>query len=218
MPDFSAKSHWRKVYTEKAAAAVSWYQSVPRQSLLLIDAAAAERDATPEGAFRIIDIGAGASTLVDHLVRRPNTEICAVDIAPEALALARARIAVELAPRIHWLEGDVALPLEGVAPGWADVWHDRAVFHFLTAPPQRLAYAQNLARILKQGGTAIIATFAPDGPERCSGLPVCRHDAESIAAEVCRSGRAFTLIGAAREEHLTPWGSVQPFVYAVLRG
>lgn len=218
MPDESTKAHWRKVYSEKPATEVSWYQQVPRRSLALIERAAAERGTDAGGPLRIVDIGAGASTLAEHLVLRSNTEICAVDLAPEALALARARVAVNVAPRIRWLEGDATQPLEGIAPGWADIWHDRAVFHFLTSPQDRLAYARNLSRILKPGGTAIVATFAPDGPARCSGLPVCRHDAESIVAEVSRCGRAFTLIGAEREEHLTPWGSVQPFLYAVMRG
>jgi ubiquinone/menaquinone biosynthesis C-methylase UbiE len=214
--DRAAQSHWQRVYTEKTPTGVSWYQPVPERSLSLIETVGTRCEAP--GPLRVIDVGGGASTLVDSLLQRIETQVCVVDIAAAALEHARARIGPELAARVRWVETDVTGPMDGVADGWADVWHDRAVFHFLTSPQERLAYARSLVRVLKPGGAVIIATFAPDGPERCSGLAVQRYDAASIAAELSVAGRAFTLVDSQREEHTTPWGSVQRFVYAVLRG
>ncbi|MBL9140883.1 MAG: class I SAM-dependent methyltransferase [Phycisphaerae bacterium] len=202
------QSHWQRVYLDKAPTAVSWYQAVPTRSLALIDAAAPST---------VVDVGGGASTLVDHLIARPGVQVCVVDIAAAALELDRARLGAHASARVRWIEADATGPLAQLADAWADVWHDRAVFHFLATPEQRLAYARNVARVLKPGGTAIVAAFAPDGPEKCSGLPVCRHDAASIAAELSRSGRAFAVAQSQREEHVTPWGAVQAFEYAVLR-
>lgn len=222
MPDPTTRQHWLKVYADKDPTAVSWYQPVPDRSLSLISAAAASAahrtGADSTGPFRIIDIGGGASTLVDHLSPQPGVEVCVVDVAAAALAHAKNRLGAEGASRVRFVEADITGPLESIADHWADLWHDRAVFHFLTMPDARLAYAQNLARVLAPGGTAIIATFAPDGPEKCSGLPVCRHDGASIAAELSRSGRVFTLVSEQREDHVTPWGSTQRFVYATLKG
>lgn len=210
------QTHWQRVYAEKSPTAVSWYQAVPVMSLALIESAAAQ--CAVAGPLRVIDVGGGASTLVDHLLRRAETEVCVVDIAAAALEHARLRLGAEAAARVRWIESDVTGPMDAVADGWADVWHDRAVIHFLTTAEARLNYARNLARVLRPGGTAIIAAFAPDGPEKCSGLTVQRHDAASIVAELSSAGRAFTLVEEQREEHTTPWGSKQRFVYAVLRG
>jgi ubiquinone/menaquinone biosynthesis C-methylase UbiE len=219
--DLAAQAHWQKVYTDKSPTAVSWFQHVPERSLTLIDSAisstAPDGNREPGQPLRILDMGGGASTLVDHLLQRPDIEVCVIDIAARALALARSRLGDEAASQVRWIHADATGPLAEVPDAWADIWHDRAVFHFLITPEARLAYARNLARIVKPGGSAIIATFAPDGPEKCSGLPVCRHDAPSIAAEISRSGREFTLVEHHREEHVTPWGSVQSFVYASLR-
>lgn len=225
----ASREHWQGAYTTKGPTAVSWYQAVPERSLALIRAAArafatsvagktSDADTASLGATRVIDVGGGASTLVDHLAAETGVEVCVVDLAAAALEHARARLSPAAAARVRFVEADVTGPLAEIETGWADVWHDRAVFHFLTTPEARLAYARNLARVLSPGGTAIIATFAPDGPEKCSGLAVCRHDGASIAAELSRSGRAFTLMAEQREEHATPWGSVQQFVYAVLKG
>lgn len=208
--------HWQRVYTEKTPTAVSWYQAVPAVSLALIESIGAERSAA--GPLRVVDVGGGASTLVDCLLKRAETEVCVVDIASAALEHAQLRLGAESAARVRWVETDATGPMDMVESGWADVWHDRAVFHFLTTAEARLNYARNLARVLKPGGTAIVAAFAPDGPEKCSGLSVQRHDASSIAAELSGAGRAFTLATEQREEHTTPWGSVQRFVYAVLVG
>lgn len=218
MTSYGDRLHWQRVYAEKTPESVSWYQPMPSMSLGLIEAAAGRGE--PVETARIVDIGGGASTLVDCLLRMPCAEICVVDIAARAMEHARERLKAEGidASRVRWVEADATGPLSEIGDAWADVWHDRAVFHFLTAPDARLAYARNFARVLKPGGTAVIAAFAPDGPERCSGLPVCRHDAATIAVECSRAGRAFTVIGEHREEHATPWGSVQRFIYAVLKG
>lgn len=210
-PDAHSPSaaHWNRVYTEKSPTAVSWYQPAPTLSLELIDAAA-------RPPLTVLDAGGGASALVDRLVARPDVQVIVIDIAARAFDHARSRLGAP-ADRVRWIEADITGPLSGLADTSVDIWHDRAVFHFLTTPEARLAYMRNLARILRPHGTAIIATFAPDGPEKCSGLPVCRHDAASIVAEAQRSGRPFELMDSRREQHTTPWGSLQSFVYAVLR-
>lgn len=202
----SASDHWQRVYSEKPPDQVSWYQPVPAISLELIG----------DASGILIDIGGGASSLVDHLIDRPGVKVVVVDIAARALEHARARLGTK-ADRAGWIVSDVTGPLAELKSASVDVWHDRAVFHFLTTPEARLAYAKNLARILRPGGRAIIATFGPDGPERCSGLPVTRHDPDSVAAEMRRSGLDFTLIDSRCESHTTPWGSTQRFSYAVLR-
>lgn len=188
--------HWDKVWQEKAPDAVSWAQDAPGQSLALIDAHAS--------VGRAIDIGAGASTLADALLAR-GYEVTALDISGDALAHIRDR----LGDRIQYHVGDARHPPAGPF----DLWHDRAVFHFLAAPADQAAYMQAMADRVRPGGIAILATFAPDGPETCSGLPVARHDADSLSA----MAQGFTRIAEAREVHTTPWGAPQPFTYVVLR-
>lgn len=223
-PALNPQAHWQKVYAEKAATGMSWYQEVPTRSLKLIESFGKGREVGGvKQPMRVIDVGGGASTLADHLLKLENVEVCVVDIAAKASELSRERLGADGAAheqkgRLRWVEADVTGPMEAIADGWADVWHDRAVFHFLMSKPERLAYALNLARVVRPGGTAIIAGFSPDGPERCSGLPVQRRDAAAIAAEVSVAGRAFKLIDSHKEEHKTPWGTVQAFVYAVLQG
>lgn len=207
------REHWDQVWTTKPPTGVSWYQDVPRRSLALIREAIAER--TAQEAWRVIDVGGGASALVDHLVAEDRVEVCVVDIAAAALEHTRARLG-DRAGRARLVAADITRPLEEIEAGWADIWHDRAVFHFLTTPEARGAYAANVARVLKPGGAAIIATFALDGPEKCSGLPVCRHDGASIVRELNAGGAAVRLLDEQREEHSTPWGSRQMFTYAVL--
>ncbi|MGH7132668.1 MAG: methyltransferase [Phycisphaerales bacterium] len=212
-----AKQHWERVYAEKATTAVSWYQVVPARSLVLIGEAVARVGASGRRA-RVIDVGGGASTLVDHLVERlgGDLEVCVMDIAGAALAAARARLG-EKAGRTRWVESDVTGAMAEIEDGWADVWHDRAVFHFLTSVEQRRAYAANLQRVLAPGGVVVIAGFAPDGPLKCSGLEVARHDGESIRRELEAGGLACVLEKEEREDHTTPWGAAQRFVYGVLR-
>ena len=191
------QSHWQQVYATKATDAVSWYRPHLDRSLAFIDALGLDRDAP------ILDVGAGASTLVDDLLARGFRELTLNDLADTALALARQRLASSpLALNVRYRVGDITtldLPDAHFA-----LWHDRAVFHFLTEPAQRAAYVTQAARTLRPGGHLLIATFAADGPERCSGLPVQRYDADTLAAEFAPH---FTRIGDAREQHPTPFGT-----------
>lgn len=194
--------HWEDVYARKAATEVSWYEPVAERSLAFIESAAPERSAS------IIDVGGGASTLVDALVGRGYNDVTVLDIAEAALAQARKRLTPS-AP-VTWIAADVTV--------WApsrrwQVWHDRAVFHFLVERAQQDAYIAALTSATASGSTVIMATFALDGPERCSGLPVQRYSAQSLAA---RLGGDYRLIAEDRERHRTPTGSHQSFCWAVL--
>ena len=197
------REHWEKVYREKAPDAVSWHRAHLDVSLELLQHAGL----APES--RVIDVGGGASTLVDDLLVRGVGDITVLDLAQSALDAARHRLD---SPAITWLCADVTnaeLPAEHYSH-----WHDRAVLHFLTEPGQVAAYARQAARALAPGGHAVIGGFAPDGPERCSGLPVARRTAAQVAAAM---GPAFSLVLARREQHHTPWQSTQSFEYALLR-
>jgi SAM-dependent methyltransferase len=201
----SQRSHWERVYRTKAPSELSWFQLEARPSLELI------RLAAPAPGARIIDIGGGASPLVDGLLAAGYNDITVVDISPRALAHARARLGAT-ADGVRWIEADIltdALPAETF-----DVWHDRAVFHFLTSGPDRERYRDRMRRSVRPGGHAIVATFADDGPARCSGLPVERYSPEALAA--CFAP-AFELGSSARQEHITPAGARQPFTYCLLR-
>jgi len=197
--------HWEHVYRTKAVDTVSWYQAEPTLSLAIIAEVAPSRDA------RIIDVGAGASRLPDGLLARGYQHITVLDISAAALEVTRARLGGAAAP-LTWLAADVLEVSLGASA--YDVWHDRAVFHFLTDAADRARYVQQLRAALRAGGYAIVATFAADGPLRCSGLETCRYSAESLAAEF---GDPFELVSSHREEHTTPSGSVQAFTYVVLR-
>jgi SAM-dependent methyltransferase len=204
MTDDTRRHHWDSTYAIKGETGVSWFETRPETSLDLI------RDigATPQSA--IIDIGGGASRLVDALLEAGWRSVAVLDIADSALSAAKSRLG-DLAEQVEWIAADVTK--------WSpvrtyDVWHDRAAFHFLTEPQDCAAYAGRLGMAVRPGGTAIIATFAPDGPERCSGLPVTRYDAAGLAAA---AGPLFELVAERRHTHSTPWGSPQAFQYAVLR-
>lgn len=200
----AAEAHWQGVYEKNAPDRVSWYQAEPRLSLALIARAGIRPDA------RVVDVGGGASVLVDRLIDRGFADITVLDIAESALARSRARLGPR-AERVRWVVADVT----GWRPeGSFDLWHDRAVFHFLTEAADRARYVEALRAALAPGGHAIVATFALDGPERCSGLPVVRYGPESLLAEL---GPGFTLVASEREEHVTPAGRVQPFTYALFR-
>lgn len=202
--DFDAKAHWQEVYATKPVTGVSWYQEEPAPSLDLLKEAGATSDSA------VIDIGGGASVLVDRLLALGYGDLTVLDISEAALASARKRIGPE-AGRIDWIVTDV----RKWQPARAyDIWHDRAAFHFLTDAEDRKAYVERLHSALRKGGHAIIGTFAPDGPERCSGLPVCRHDAESLAAAL---GADFCLVHSRRHEHAAPWGAIQRFHFGTLR-
>lgn len=197
--------HWEQVYTDKAADAVSWFQRHAELSLRLIADTGLGRDAA------IVDVGGGASTLVDDLVAAGYRDVTVFDLSPSALALARRRLA-ERADGVHWVQGDVTRA--SFPPRRFDIWHDRAVFHFLTDPGDRVAYVECVMRAVRPGGHVIVATFAEDGPDRCSGLPVVRYRPESLHAEF---GGAFVLVDHRMEEHRTPSGSTQQFVYCYCR-
>lgn len=198
------RTHWETVYATKAENEVSWFQDSPTPSL----AAIALTGATPASA--IIDIGGGASRLVDHLLALGFVDVTVLDLSAAALDTAKARLGT-LAAKVRWLVADVTTWEPTMS---YDVWHDRAAFHFLTVENDRAAYVARLNRALTPGGHAIIATFAPDGPERCSGLPVMRFDADSLGRAL---GPAFRLVHAARHEHATPWDTRQVFQFSVFR-
>ena len=195
--------HWEQVYREKAVDAVSWFQPQPRISLELILSCTAPADA-------IIDVGGGASRLTEHLLAAGYGDLTVLDIAEPALERARERLGAA-ASKVHWFTADVTCwhPARQYA-----LWHDRAVFHFLTEARDRAAYLANLRSALKPGGHAVMASFALDGPERCSGLPVQRYSPESLAAEL---GEGFRPLGSRLEEHLTPMGRVQHFQYSLMQ-
>lgn len=200
-----AKDHWEDVYSSRAADAVSWYQAHADRSLRMI------RDTGVSASAAIIDVGGGASTLVRDLRDEGYHNLTVLDISAAALAVSREALGI-WGNSVHWIEGDItkiSLPAAGF-----DVWHDRAVFHFLTQPDDRARYASRLAGTLKPGGHIIIATFAEDGPERCSGLPVIRYTPEGLQAEL---GAGFSLVSSRKEAHHTPSGSVQQFVYCYFR-
>lgn len=196
------QQHWEGVYRAKGDTELSWFQAQPAVSLSLIEALRPR----PR---RVIDIGGGQSGLAGELLARGVEEITVLDIAGAAIERGRRRLG-PLADRVRWLVGDV---LEAQELGEADLWHDRAVFHFLTDPEHRLRYVAAAARAVRAGGHAILATFAPTGPEKCSGLPVCRYDPAALAHEF---EPAFGLVSTTTETHTTPWGKTQDFTYVVL--
>ena len=204
MTDPSRQAHWDNVYTSKGETDVSWYQNSPTPSLDLIALTGLSADA------EIIDIGGGASRLVDTLLHENFGRLTVLDLSGAALDTARKRLG-ESAARVKWVVADVTTwqPLQTY-----DLWHDRAAFHFLTDQGDQSAYVERLKQTVKPAGFAIIGTFAPDGPERCSGLPIVRHDATALAAKL---GDEFGLIDARRHEHTTPWGAVQRFQFATFR-
>jgi len=190
------KEHWERVYSTKGGTGVSWYQREPHLSLEFIRAVA------PTTGGRVIDIGGGASVLVDRLLDLAFEKIAVLDISETALGEARARLGMR-AGRVEWIVADVT---EAQDVGRFDVWHDRAVFHFLTEAADRRKYSELARRTVPEGGHLIVATFAEDGPPNCSGLNVCRYNADSLG---CAIGPGFRLVRAAREVHTTPWKSSQ---------
>lgn len=193
--------HWERVYRTKRPDEVSWYRAHLDISLRLIEAAAPNRDAA------IIDVGGGESTLVDDLFARDYCQLAVLDISVTALDVAKARIG-DAANSVNWLCGDVTT-FQFARHGY-DVWHDRAVFHFLTDPRDRAAYVGQVARAVRPGGYVIVATFGPDGPMKCSGLDVVRYDPNTLHDEF---GPAFELVKHETELHHTPAGAVQQFTY-----
>ncbi|MGH8107280.1 MAG: class I SAM-dependent methyltransferase [Arenimonas sp.] len=200
-----SKDHWERVYTTKSTDAVSWFQEHAENSLRLIHETGVALDAG------IIDIGGGASTLVDDLLARGYSNLSVLDLSAAAMQATQKRLGVQ-AKQVKWLEADITqmkLPIHAF-----DVWHDRAVFHFLTSPEDRHAYVHAVLRAVKPGGHVIVATFAEDGPLQCSGLPVQRYNKDELHAEF---GDVFTLIQHSKESHHTPFGTVQQFTYCYCR-
>ncbi len=194
-------AHWENVYRTKGERDVSWFQEHPEISLALIQATGVGPDAA------IVDIGGGASRLVDALLDADFANVTVLDLSEKALATSKARLGARGA-KVKWIAADVTAwePSESY-----ELWHDRAAFHFLTDPTDRVAYAARLLRAVKPGGHVIIGTFALDGPERCSGLPVVRHDAGSIGAML---GPSFAPIESRSHAHHTPMGAIQRFQFS----
>lgn len=201
------RPHWEAVYGGRAIEALSWFEPAPSLSLELIAA-----HAPPGGA--VLDVGGGASGLAAALVARGYGPVTVCDLSAAALAAARARMGAA-APAVRWVVGDVT---DWADPPRVDLWHDRAAFHFLTDPAAQGAYLGTLARALRVGGHAIIATFDADGPETCSGLPVARSSAAGLAAR-CAALRPglLTPVAARRHLHVTPGGRTQAFQVSVFR-
>jgi ubiquinone/menaquinone biosynthesis C-methylase UbiE len=199
------KAHWERIYATKAPDQVSWYQTQPQESLDLIRRTGISTMAA------IIDIGGGASTLVDYLLADDFKHISVLDISPTSLAKAKERLG-ERARNVTWIEADITtseLPLS-----YYDLWHDRAVFHFLTDTQDRQKYVDAVKRSLKAGGHIIVASFAVDGPTQCSGLDVMRYSSQGLHHEF---GDGFELVDSRSETHLTPFGTQQKFIYCYCR-
>jgi SAM-dependent methyltransferase len=198
------QEHWDRAYRAKGPQGVSWFQERPDVSLALIAQSGIDK------AAGVIDVGGGASTLVDHLLSAGYQHLAVLDVSAVALAEARTRLGAR-ATDVQLIAQDVTTFRPARRFG---LWHDRAVFHFLTAPQDRRLYVQSMRHALEPGGTAIMATFALDGPPKCSGLEVVRYDESAMMAEV---GSEFVLQDVRRENHKTPWGAEQRFVYFLLR-
>lgn len=204
MSDSGRKSHWNKIYASRPDSEVSWFEPAPETSIALIERAGVGPDAAA------IDIGGGASRLVDWFVARRQAHVAVLDLSGAALDAARQRLG-PAADGVEWIVADVT--------AWRpertyDLWHDRAAFHFLTDPADQRAYVATLSAAMAPGGTVIIGTFALDGPERCSGLPVARHDAATLGDIL---GAGYTFLFDQRHTHHTPGGVVQRFQYSVFR-
>ncbi len=204
MIDPGRQAHWENVYATKDEHAVSWFQEKPDISLDLIRATGVKATAS------IIDIGGGASRLVDALLHEGFKAVTVLDLSEKALATSKARLDARGA-HVQWVAADVTTWMPSQT---YDVWHDRAALHFLTDPKDRTAYVERVSRAVRPGGHVIIGTFAPDGPERCSGLPVVRYDAVTLGELL---GHSFDLIESRRHDHQTPAGATQRFQFSRFR-
>lgn len=199
------KQHWDTVYGSKAPDTVSWYTPHLETSLNLIHQASTDKRTA------IIDIGGGESTLVDDLLFEGYKDVSVLDISQKAIDVARARIGKQ-ANKVYWYCADIT---QATLPqGYFDVWHDRAVFHFLIGEAQRVRYVEQVMRSVKHGGYVIMSTFGPEGPEKCSDLDVIRYDSVNLHAQF---GKTFKLINSSTELHQTPMGTTQQFLYCFCR-
>jgi 2-polyprenyl-3-methyl-5-hydroxy-6-metoxy-1,4-benzoquinol methylase len=205
MSDVDTKGHWEKIYRRIPAEAVSWYQPHLETSVELIERVAGGRGAS------IIDVGGGESTLVDDLLARGYERVTVLDISETAIETIKQRLGAA-AGRVRWIASDVTET--EVERGAYDVWHDRAVFHFLTTIEARIAYVRNVARAVRPGGHVIVSTFGPEGPTKCSGLDVVRYDAEELHGQF---GAQFRPVESREEIHRTPAGDVQQYLYCLCR-
>jgi len=199
------QEHWEELHGKKTPFEVSWYRPHLDRSLAFVQRARLSPDSA------ILDVGGGSSTLADDLLDRGHTDITVLDISERAIDQAKLRLGAR-ADRVRWIVGNITtadLPEQRF-----DFWHDRAVFHFLTDEAARGRYVAAVRHALKPNGHIVVATFGPEGPERCSGLPVARYSADGIHAQF---GREFRKIGSEREIHTTPWGAEQEFVYCYCR-
>jgi 2-polyprenyl-3-methyl-5-hydroxy-6-metoxy-1,4-benzoquinol methylase len=201
----NVQTHWEKVYGEKAPDAVSWYTPHLARSLEIIERAA------PSHSASIIDVGGGESTLVDDLLTRGYQNIAVLDVSQIAIDVTKRRLGTA-SERVQWIVADVTNA--EFAPQGYDVWHDRAVFHFLTGADERLAYVRQVANAVKPGGYVLVSTFGAEGPTKCSGLDVVRYDAQSLHREF---GVRFRLLESCEELHRTPFGTDQQFLYCLCR-
>jgi SAM-dependent methyltransferase len=199
------QAYWEQLYGAKSPQETSWYEPHLQTSLDWIAAAAKSPSAS------IIDIGGGESTLVDDLLARGYDRLSVLDIAGAAIRKSQERLG-SAAKLVAWLVGDVTT--SALPTATYDVWHDRAVFHFLTKPEQRLAYVHQIVSALKPGGQVVMATFGPEGPEKCSGLDIKRYDAASLHHEL---GTNFQMVRSSLTEHRTPFGTTQQFLYCQFR-
>ena len=197
----STERHWDKAYADRDSTNLSWYQPKPDLSLRLLTIAGLDRGAA------VLDVGGGASQLVDQLLAR-GYRVGVLDIAEVALAKSRERLG-DRADVVEWFHIDVR---SLASPHQWDAWHDRALFHFLVDSADRAAYRDALLRALRPAGVVVLATFGPDGPERCSGLPTVRYEPDGLAREL---GPSFHLVEAVPETHRTPQGKVQEFIYCL---
>jgi len=200
-----ARTHWENIYTTKGPDQVSWYCPHLETSIALIERSVSDRTSS------IIDVGGGESTLVDDLLARGFQNVTVLDVSQVAIDATKHRLG-QVADRVHWLTADITQVQ--LHPAVYDVWHDRAVFHFLTAPEQRATYVRHAGRSVKAGGHVIVSTFGPEGPTKCSGLDVVRYDAESLHEEF---GTRFRLVESSKELHETPFGTTQQFLYCYCR-
>lgn len=205
MANADAKSHWEGIYQRIAPDQVSWYRPHLETSLELIERVAGGRAAP------IIDVGGGESTLVDDLVARGYEHVTVLDVSETAIDACKKRLGAA-GERVRWVAADVTTA--ALERGAYDVWHDRAVFHFLTAQEQREAYVRQVARAVKPGGYVIVSTFGPDGPAKCSGLDVVRYDADHLHDQF---GAHFRPVESREEIHRTPAGKIQQFLYCMCR-